>query len=120
MGSSPMRDLLDSFITRQNLANFTDQLQAEADPGRRAVLLRLLVDEEDKLGHGLEQLDIINERIAAGHSFIARQQVRVSELAHDGHAGKVARDVLGTFLQAQALLEHHRDKILNNLHRGVL
>jgi hypothetical protein len=39
---------MDDFIERQNILHFTDMLKAETDPEKRAMLLRLLAEEEMK------------------------------------------------------------------------
>jgi hypothetical protein len=42
---SAMHDL----IERQNIAHFIDQINAETDPAKRAVIIKLLSEEEAKL-----------------------------------------------------------------------
>jgi len=37
------------FIERQNIARFIDQINAETDPAKRAVIIKLLSEEEAKL-----------------------------------------------------------------------
>jgi hypothetical protein len=37
------------FIERQNIAHFIEQINAETDPAKRAVIIKLLSDEEAKL-----------------------------------------------------------------------
>ena len=37
------------FIERRNIAQFIDQINAETDPAKRAVLIKLLSEEEAKL-----------------------------------------------------------------------
>lgn len=112
-----MGDPLGEFISRKNLASFSEQLRFEIDPTKRATLVRLLIEEEDKLGFGYEQLAIVNEHIAAGHVCIQRQQVLLSELSHDQHAARQANTLLEALLHAQALYEHRRQRILDELDR---
>jgi len=48
---------MDSFVHRQNIANFRSQLERESDPAKRAVLQQLLAEEQQKLhaaGHHAE------------------------------------------------------------------
>ena len=40
---------MDSFVRRQNIANFRHQLERERDPAKRAVLQQLLAEEQQKL-----------------------------------------------------------------------
>ena len=42
-------DKLDRFIERQNIAHYVDQLKAETDPIKQAMLQRLLAEEKAKL-----------------------------------------------------------------------
>jgi hypothetical protein len=39
---------MEHFIERQNVAHFKDLLKVETDPAKRAVLLKLLAEEETK------------------------------------------------------------------------
>lgn len=43
-----MDDSLKAFVERQNIANYIEQLRAEADSGQRALLLQLLAEEKAK------------------------------------------------------------------------
>jgi hypothetical protein len=62
------------FVGSQNITNFADKLESEVDPAKRATLRRLLVEEEDRLGHDQEQLELTNKRLASGRGLIAKQQ----------------------------------------------
>ncbi len=58
---------MDSFIARENIDHFLGLLEdADLAPGRRVVVSRLLIEEEDKLGHDLEQLGFAETRAANG------------------------------------------------------
>ena len=39
---------MDSFVRRQNIANFRSQLERERDPAKRAMLERLLAEEQER------------------------------------------------------------------------
>ena len=44
---------MEKFIERQNIVHYVDQLKAETDPTKRAMLLRLLAEEKAKqASHG--------------------------------------------------------------------
>ena len=109
-----------SFTTTTSFAFFDELFRSNGDAIRRATLLRLLVEEEDKLGCGLERLELANERMATGHKLITKQQTRLSELAHDGDGAKAANELLETLLQTQAQFERYRQRILKNLHHNIL
>lgn len=113
---------LGEFIHHRNVIHLSDELyfRSDGDAIRRATLLRLLIEEEDKLGSSLERLDLANERIATGHTLIAKQRARLSELGHDGDAARAASDLLETLLQTQARFESYRQRILKTLHHNML
>ena len=43
---------MEKFIERQNIAHYEDQLKAESDPVKRAMLERLLAEEKVKQASG--------------------------------------------------------------------
>jgi hypothetical protein len=110
----------DRSIAEENLTSFTEQLAAEVDPAKRARLLNLLIDEVNKLGFGLEQLDLIDARIASGHRLIARQRALVTRLAQDGHDIQSASKILASLTHAQTLFEVYRQQIVDMLDRPNL
>jgi hypothetical protein len=108
----------DRSIAEENLTSFTEQLAAEVDPAKRARLLNLLIDEVNKLG--LEQLDLIDARIASGHRLVARQRALVTQLAQDGHDIQSASNILASLAHAQTLFEVYRRQIVDMLDRPNL
>jgi hypothetical protein len=114
-------DALGEFVHHHNVIHLSDELfRSNGDAIRRATLLRLLVEEEDKLECGLERLELANERIATGYALIAKQQARLLEIAHDGDAAKAANELLDTLLQTQERFERYRQRILKTLHHNSL
>src|SRR5262249_39399423 len=73
---SQVRDaFMDGFIARANIDHFLDLLKdGDLAPERRATIVRLLIEEEDKLGHDLEQLDFAESRAENGRRRL--QQLR--------------------------------------------
>ncbi len=108
---------LKTFACTRNIANFIDQLGTEADPARRTVLMQLLVEEEDKLGIGLEQLDLSEAFIAKGQGLIARQEALIERLENCGRDSRSANDVLNTLVTVQNLFKGYRHVLLSTLKR---
>ena len=55
------------YVARANIDHYLDLLyEPELAPERRAVIIKLLIEEEDKLGHDLEQLEFAETRAANG------------------------------------------------------
>jgi hypothetical protein len=111
---------VDSFIGKHNLEHFANRLGVESEPARRETLLRLMVEEEDKLGCGLEQLGIAEDRIVAGNKRVAMQRAVVARLGDGGHDTRLASEVLTTLVKAQALFEDYRQKIVRQLDGGAV
>ena len=61
------------YIARANIDHFLGFLNdADLAPERRAVIVKLLIEEEDKLGHDLEQLQFAETRAANGRNRVNR------------------------------------------------
>ena len=60
-------------VARQNITRFCNQLMSELDAKGRADLQRLLIEEEDRLGFSMEQLDEIEREIAKGEERIQQR-----------------------------------------------
>ena len=108
---------LETFACTRNIENFTDQLSTEADPARRTVLMKLLVEEQDRLGIGLEQLDLCEAFIAKGQGLIARQVALIERLENCGRDSRSANDVLNTLVTVHNLFKDYRHLLLCELKR---
>jgi hypothetical protein len=105
--------------TAKNLTRITEQLAAECNPKSRVHLLNLVIDEENQLGFGLEQLEIIDSRIASGHQLIARQRALVAQLVQDGQDTKLAEAILASLMHCQTLFEVYKRSIVVKLDRRI-
>lgn len=75
---------MDPFITRENIDHFLELLKADGiTPDRRDAITRLLLDEENKLSHDLEQLEFALTRAANGRDQLkqARQRLAIASPA---------------------------------------
>jgi hypothetical protein len=106
---------MDNFIARENIQHFHDRLATETDPTTRSLLQRLLVQEEDKLGHNFEALREIEKHIASAKGHVNRQQALLSSTGSDGHDRTHALVLLNAYSEALLAFENHREKILGKL-----
>jgi hypothetical protein len=120
VSSHPEGETVNTFVAGENIGRFADQLYGAVDVAKRATLLRLLVEEEDKLGVGLEQLGVIELRIAKGHQLIADQRTLVTRMEADGRDGHGAQDLLTAMIAVQAAFERRRRWIVENLNHRTL
>jgi hypothetical protein len=71
-------------VHRQKIARFSNMLAVELDARKRSTLMRLLIDEEDQFGFGLEQLAIAEKHLADCHHHIAVVRGLIDYLDTDG------------------------------------
>jgi hypothetical protein len=116
-GSFPM----DRFIARANIKHLRGQLEYELDPACRATLMKLLVEEEDKLARDLSLLADLDQHIGNGHHRIQRQMVVVATMERDGHDGVGQAKALLVYLEeAQNLHERYRQLVLKAVQESEL
>jgi hypothetical protein len=111
---------MDKFVARENIRHFRDRLETETDASQRSRLQRLLIEEEDKLGHNLETLSMIETHITNGRTRIYRQRSLVVSMERDGHDTAQARALLGALSETLLLFENHREAILKTLDQSSL
>jgi hypothetical protein len=104
--------VMERFVARQNIERCRSRLEAETDPAQRTHLLRLLVEEEDKLGLDYEGLTDVEREIVNGYARIARQKTIVQQLDGDGRDSTKAKALLETFELTQQVHAHFRRRIL--------
>ncbi len=108
------------FVARENIRHFRDRLETETDPTTRSLLHRLLVQEEDKLGHDSEALREIENHIERAKGHVSRQQALVGSRERDGRDITQAVMLLNTFSETLLVIEVHREKILIELQQSRL
>lgn len=113
-------DHLSDYVARQNITRFCDQLTSELDGKRRAALQRLLIEEEDRLGFSVEQLDEIERAIAKGEERIEQQRTLVEVMECNGRDPTVAKALLENLTQIQAMFEQYRQTMLDAIERNRL
>jgi len=106
---------MDPFIARMNVKNFTNRLRTEADPGIRARLHRLLLEEEDRLGRDLELL-IDLERTIAGFDTAIQTQTELVASFEQGESDSLAgaRRFLDGLVQSRTLCKDYHRRLVNS------
>ena len=100
---------MDDFITEGNVEIYLSGAYETFDPERRETLLRLLADEEAKMGRRREHLEQNGRRLADCADRVRRQRELVSELQSQQQNSARAEFILQTFERCLALmLEHDR------------
>lgn len=74
MAAPFMETAMRQFIARQNIAHYKDQLKAETEPLKRAMLLKLLAEEEAVIAASSNQRPEKRPEIATGGSSWPRHQ----------------------------------------------
>jgi hypothetical protein len=109
---------VDKFIARENIRHFGEQLETETDPAIRSFLRRLLVQEEEKLGHDSEALREVENHIARAKGHVNRQQVLLASTEGDGHDTSQALVLLNAYSEILLAFENQREKILIKLQQS--
>jgi len=102
---------MDKFIAEQNVARFRNELENGADGPQRSTLLRLLVEEEDRLGLTREQLEETQRQIERIKQVIAKQTETVAMLKANGHSMEKAERSLANLVDLVIVHEERRKKI---------
>jgi septal ring factor EnvC (AmiA/AmiB activator) len=102
---------LDQFIAKQNIAHYRSRLQMGAEPETRAVLLKLLLDEEKELGRTREQLARIDKHIEKLRRIIAQQEKHIERFKFISLDTERATLLLATLNELMATYQLHRQWI---------
>jgi hypothetical protein len=111
---------MDTYVARANIRHFCDRLEMETDPTARSLLRRLLVQEEDKLGHNSEALGEIENHIARAKDHVNRQQALVASSERDGHNATQVLVLLNAYSEILLAYEKQREKILIKVQQSRL
>ena len=85
------------FIVRENIKHYRRELENGVDEPTRATMLRLLVEEEDQLGHTREQLAKLDHHISRLGQIMARHVDLMDNLGSLGRPLERAPMVLATY-----------------------
>jgi hypothetical protein len=117
-------ETVDKFIARNNVKLYRKQLTHDVQNGayndgqRHALLLKLLVEAENMLGHSREQLNEVEEQIATIKSIIKKQLDVIAMLKGNGHPIERAERALARATDFLSVHETQRGMIAAALNRG--
>lgn len=111
---------MERFIAQQNVANLRLQLENGASGERRDTILRLLVQEEDKLGHTQEQLDEMDRQIARMQHLVTAQLEMIAVLKTHGQSVERAERALHNIIDVLVVHQARRAKIETALPIGTV
>ena len=103
------------FIARENIDHYLHLLNGTGlGPEKRATVTKLLIEELDKLGHDIEQLDFAETRAASGRDRLNQVRRKLRDISAPEHRGQAER-LVANFEATQKLLDgfcHHlRNKV---------
>jgi hypothetical protein len=102
---------MDPFFTRENIKHFRRGLENGVDQPTRATMLRLLVEEENHLGHTREHLAKLDHHISRLSEIMARHVELMDGLQSNGQSSERASTVLATYNDLMAVYIAHRQAI---------
>lgn len=109
---------MDQFVVRENVKHFRRELENGADEQRRAMLVGLLVEEENHLGLTREQLSRLDRHIERLSEIMARQVELIDNLNSLNAPTERAQIMLATLNDLMAAYIAHRQKISAALVNG--
>ena len=102
---------MDKFITQQNVSRLRQELENGANGERRDILLRQLVEEQDKLGLTEEQLDEMDRQIARMQNLVNTQLEMIATMKAHGQSLELAERALHNILDILVVHQARRAKI---------
>ena len=104
------------YIARENIDHYLGLLDnADLASEKRGLIIKLLIEEEDKLSHDLEQLEFAESRAANGRGRLARLKQNLDSVAESERA--MAERLVANFEALQQLLDgfcHHLRQKVNS------
>lgn len=102
---------MDEFVARENIKHYRRELENGVSEPTRATMLKLLVEEEDHLGHTEEQLGKVDRHIARLREIMARHIDLMDKIQSMGQPSERASIVLATYNDLMAVYLAHRQTI---------
>lgn len=92
---------------QRNIDNFHSRLLMEEHTDIRVVLLRLLIEEENKFGSKREQIDLVKSKIEKNKILVEKQRNIVDNLIREDGNLVYADRMLQNFIETQKVLLQH-------------
>ena len=109
-------DSSNDWLHNINVDRTLDRLGTYVDPAKRATLTKFLIEEEDKLGAGPDQLEHTVRRVREGKARISRTLVIIEGLVDHGliddETFSKAMELLKSMNESQDLIEKRYRRIL--------
>jgi flagellar biosynthesis chaperone FliJ len=99
------------YVAQENVKRFRQELENGAEGKRQDMMLRLLVEEENKVGLTNEQLDEMHRQIGRINQIISAQLETLTMLRAAGHSVERAEESLTKAIHLLVTYEAHRTKI---------
>ena len=103
------------YIARENVDHYLSILNADVvlTCERRETIVKLLIAEEDKLSHDLEQLEFAETRAANGRERLRRvRQLRNrTDPAHRANADRLVANIEATQQLLEGFCHHLRERV---------
>ena len=97
---------MDRFIARSNIDHYLGRLnETGLRPEKRAMITKLLIEEEDKLGRDIEHLEFVEKRTADGRERVNRVRNSREAFAFGTPERELADRLLINLENIQTLLE---------------
>jgi len=92
---------------QRNIDNFHSRLLMEEHTDIRSVLLRLLIEEENKFGSRREQIDLVKTKIEKSKLLIEKQRKIVENIIRENGNLVYADRMLKNFIETQNVMLQH-------------
>lgn len=109
---------MDKFVAHENIKHYRRELENGVSEPTRATMLKLLVEEENYLGHTREQLGKLDRHISRLSEIMARHVDLMDKLQSMGQPSERASMVLATYNDLMAVYIAHRQTITASLADG--
>jgi|GEM_PF-6355048 len=94
----------DRHAYQRNIDNFHSRLLMEEHTDIRVVLLRLLIEEENKFGSKREQIDLVKSKIEKNKILVEKQRNIIDNLIREDRNLVYADRMLQNFIETQKVL----------------
>jgi hypothetical protein len=105
------RPSMHNFVHGCNIAKFTNLLATERDSTKRPILMKLLVEEEDRFGYGREQLAVAERHLVQCQGHITKLRALIDSLHRNGENTRQENELLDAMSNLQTKFQAYRDMI---------
>jgi hypothetical protein len=103
------------FVQRQNIARFSSLLAVELEASKRSTLMKLLIEEEDQFGFGLEQLRVAEKHLADCYHHITVVRGLIDYLDGNGQDCSRENELLQALTELEAKFQAYRQSVLDRM-----